>query len=216
MLRARAQTPDDCLSVTNATVAPACRAVKNHLVPEEASFAGQRLEAECRDDLPGGGVHKSGPRLRCCDDLLGSAAALCVIDEISRRKPKSIANWILNDLQNALTQEGRVISNCPIPPGALDELVNLIDSGKISSKQAKEVFAEMFASGKSATAIVQEKGIEQLSDVAAIEAFCDQVIASNPKCFLVDIQRILLSGESATSRLKPRLRSGCRCDFRLR
>jgi len=97
------------------------------------------------------------------------------------RKPKNIANWILNDLQNALTREGRLISNCPIPPGALDELVNLIDSGKISSKQAKEVFAEMFASGKSATAIVQEKGIEQLSDVGAIEAFCDQVIASNPK-----------------------------------
>src|SRR5947207_411077 len=97
------------------------------------------------------------------------------------RKSKNVANWILNDLQNALSTAGKTISDCPIPPGALDELVNLIDSGKISSKQAKEVFAEMFASGKSATAIVQEKGIEQLSDVAAIEAFCDQVIASNPK-----------------------------------
>jgi aspartyl-tRNA(Asn)/glutamyl-tRNA(Gln) amidotransferase subunit B len=97
------------------------------------------------------------------------------------QKPKSVANWILNDLQNALTREGQVISNCPIPPSALDELVSLIDGGKISSKQAKEVFAEMFASGKTATAIVQEKGIEQLSDATAIEAFCDQVIASNPK-----------------------------------
>src|SRR5436190_20500405 len=92
------------------------------------------------------------------------------------RNPKNVANWILNDLQNALAQESRVISNCPIPPSALDELVNLIDTRKISSKQAKEVFAEMFASGKSATAIVKEKGIEQLSDAAAIEAFCDQVI----------------------------------------
>ena len=59
--------------------------------------------------------------------------------------------------------------------------MNLIDSGKISGKQAKEVFAEMFASGKSAAAIVKEKGIEQLSDAAAIEALCDQVIADNPK-----------------------------------
>jgi aspartyl-tRNA(Asn)/glutamyl-tRNA(Gln) amidotransferase subunit B len=97
------------------------------------------------------------------------------------RKPKNVANWILNDLQNALAQNGRVIADCPISPAALDELVNLIESGKISGKQAKEVFAEMFARGKSAAAIVQEKGIEQLSDAAAIESLCDEVIAANPK-----------------------------------
>jgi aspartyl-tRNA(Asn)/glutamyl-tRNA(Gln) amidotransferase subunit B len=97
------------------------------------------------------------------------------------RKPKSVANWILNDLQSALAGAGRAIADCPIPPAALDELVNLIENGKISGKQAKEVFAEMFASGKSAAAIVSEKGIEQLSDAAEIEALCDQVIAANPK-----------------------------------
>jgi aspartyl-tRNA(Asn)/glutamyl-tRNA(Gln) amidotransferase subunit B len=97
------------------------------------------------------------------------------------QKPKNVANWILNDLQSALGTSGKKISDCPIPPQALDELVNLIESGKISSKQGKEVFAEMFASGKDAGAIVKEKGIEQLSDTSAIEAFCDQVIAANPK-----------------------------------
>jgi aspartyl-tRNA(Asn)/glutamyl-tRNA(Gln) amidotransferase subunit B len=97
------------------------------------------------------------------------------------RKSKNIANWILNDLQSALSTAGKTISDCPIPPEALDELVNLIDSGKISGKQGKEVFAEMFASGKRAAEIVKEKGIEQLSDASAIEAFCDQVIAVNPK-----------------------------------
>jgi aspartyl-tRNA(Asn)/glutamyl-tRNA(Gln) amidotransferase subunit B len=97
------------------------------------------------------------------------------------RKPKNIANWILNDLQNALGAAGKTIHDCPIPPEALDELVNLIDSGKISGKQAKEVFAEMFASGKRAAAIVKEKGIEQLSDMSAIETLCEQVIAANPK-----------------------------------
>jgi aspartyl-tRNA(Asn)/glutamyl-tRNA(Gln) amidotransferase subunit B len=97
------------------------------------------------------------------------------------RKPKSIANWILNDLQSALSASDRTISDCPIPPAALDELVNLIESGKISGKQGKEVFAEMFATGKAATAIVQEKGIQQLSDTGAIEALCDQVIVANPK-----------------------------------
>lgn len=96
-------------------------------------------------------------------------------------KPKNVANWILNDLQNALSAAGKPIGECPIPPEALDELVNLIDSGKISGKQGKDVFAEMFATGKSAAAIVKEKGIEQLSDVSTIEALCDQVIAANPK-----------------------------------
>jgi len=97
------------------------------------------------------------------------------------KKPKNIANWILNDLQNALGATGKTVQDCPIPPEAIDELVNLIEVGKISGKQGKEVFAEMFATGRSAAAIVKEKGIEQLSDVGAIEAFCDEVIAANPK-----------------------------------
>jgi aspartyl-tRNA(Asn)/glutamyl-tRNA(Gln) amidotransferase subunit B len=97
------------------------------------------------------------------------------------QKGKAVANWILNDLQSALAAEGRSVRDCAIPPAALSELVKLIESGRISGKQGKEVFAEMFASGKSAAAIVQEKGIEQLSDVGAIEALCDEVIAENPK-----------------------------------
>ena len=97
------------------------------------------------------------------------------------KKPKNLANWILNDLQNALGAVGNGINECPIRPEALDELVNLIDSGKISGKQGKEVFAEMFATGKTATAIVKEKGVEQLSDVSTIEKLCDEVISANPK-----------------------------------
>jgi aspartyl-tRNA(Asn)/glutamyl-tRNA(Gln) amidotransferase subunit B len=97
------------------------------------------------------------------------------------RKPKNVANWILNDLQNALTAAAKTIHDCPIPPEAIDELVNLIDSGKISGKQGKEVFAQMFATGERAAAIVKEKGIEQLSDLSAIEALADEVIQANPK-----------------------------------
>ena len=97
------------------------------------------------------------------------------------RKPKNVANWILNDLQNALSTAGKEMNDCPVPPETLDEFVNLIDTGKISGKQGKEVFAEMFATGKNAAAIVQEKGIEQLSDASAIETLCDDVIAANPK-----------------------------------
>ena len=97
------------------------------------------------------------------------------------KKPKHIANWILNDLQSALGNARKTISDCPISPEALDELTSLIDSGRISGKQAKEVFAEMFVTGKGAAVIVKEKGIEQVSDTGAIEAFCEEVIAANPK-----------------------------------
>jgi aspartyl-tRNA(Asn)/glutamyl-tRNA(Gln) amidotransferase subunit B len=97
------------------------------------------------------------------------------------KKPKAIANWILNDLQSTLSAAGKTINDCPIPPETLNELVLLIDSGTISGKQGKEVFAEMFASGKGAGVIVKEKGIEQLSDTTAIERICDEVIAANPK-----------------------------------
>src|SRR4029077_16635668 len=97
------------------------------------------------------------------------------------KKPKNVANWILNDLQSALSTSGKTINDCPIPPEALDELVNLIATGKISGKQGKEVFAEMFSSGKRPATIVKEKGIEQLSDTSAIEKLCDEVIAANLK-----------------------------------
>jgi aspartyl-tRNA(Asn)/glutamyl-tRNA(Gln) amidotransferase subunit B len=96
------------------------------------------------------------------------------------KKPKNVANWILNDLQSALGNSSLSITDCPVPPHALDELVNLIDSGAINSKQGKEVFAEMFTSGKPAATIVEEKGLKQESDTGAIEAFVDQVIAANP------------------------------------
>ena len=96
-------------------------------------------------------------------------------------KPKSVANWIINDLLSALAAAGRSIADCLISAHALDELVNLIDAQTISSSQGKTVFAEMFASGKGAAQIVQEKGLAQVSDIGALEALCDQAIAASAK-----------------------------------
>ncbi len=97
------------------------------------------------------------------------------------KKPKNVANWIINDLLSALTTAEKTISDCPVSAHSLDELVNLIEDGKISSKQGKEVFAEMFTTGKGAAVIVKERGLEQVSDTGAIEALCKQVIDANPK-----------------------------------
>jgi len=87
----------------------------------------------------------------------------------------------LNDLQNALTNVGLTVRQSPLRPAALNELVNLIEGGRISGRQAKEVFAEMFASGKSATAVVEERGLAQITDRSALEKLCDQVISAHPK-----------------------------------
>jgi aspartyl-tRNA(Asn)/glutamyl-tRNA(Gln) amidotransferase subunit B len=65
-------------------------------------------------------------------------------------------------------------------PEAILELVNLVENKTISSSAAQQVFAEMFETGKSPSAIVQEKGLAQVSDTGAIEKFCDEAIAANP------------------------------------
>ena len=97
------------------------------------------------------------------------------------QKPKSVANWVINDLLSALRAGGRSIDDCPVPARELAALLVLIDDGAISGTQAKAVFAEMFATGRSAAVIVNEKGLQQVSDTGAIEALCAQVIEANPK-----------------------------------
>ncbi|MFV0337150.1 MAG: Asp-tRNA(Asn)/Glu-tRNA(Gln) amidotransferase subunit GatB [Chthoniobacterales bacterium] len=96
------------------------------------------------------------------------------------KKPKAVANLILNDLQSTLSTNSTPIAKCPIAPKNIKDLVDLIEAGTISGRQGKDVFAEMFASGKNPAQIVEEKGLKQVSDTGALEAFCDQAIAANP------------------------------------
>jgi aspartyl-tRNA(Asn)/glutamyl-tRNA(Gln) amidotransferase subunit B len=97
------------------------------------------------------------------------------------QKPKAIANFVINDLLSALGASGKTIVDCPIPASHLLSLANLIETGKINSKQGKEVFAEMFATSADPERIVEAKGMKQESDLGAIEAICRQVIDANPK-----------------------------------
>ena len=94
---------------------------------------------------------------------------------------KQIANWILNDLQSALSAAGQAITACPVKPAQLDGLVELLAGGQINGKQAKEVFAEMLTTGRDAVVIVEEKGLKQEIDAGAIGALCDEVIGANPQ-----------------------------------
>jgi aspartyl-tRNA(Asn)/glutamyl-tRNA(Gln) amidotransferase subunit B len=113
------------------------------------------------------------------DDLVLSAYFEAAAKGSTR--PKLIANYVINDLLSALGAAGKTIGECPVKPEDLKALVGLVDQGKINSKQAKDVFTEMFATGQHPQAIVQRKGLQQESNVGAIESICREVIAENPK-----------------------------------
>jgi aspartyl-tRNA(Asn)/glutamyl-tRNA(Gln) amidotransferase subunit B len=91
---------------------------------------------------------------------------------------KKIANWIINELLGRLNEAGQTITDCTLPAPSIGELVALVEAGKISNNQAKEVFTEMFTNGGTAADIVKAKGFEQVSDSGALEAIVDQIIAS--------------------------------------
>jgi aspartyl-tRNA(Asn)/glutamyl-tRNA(Gln) amidotransferase subunit B len=103
----------------------------------------------------------------------------------SHSNSKAISNWILSDLFRVLKErkldERLYISDWPIAPQALAELVRLIDEGKISGKIAKTLFSEILGSGRLPQEIVSEQGLEQVSDSASIETAIEQVLAAHPK-----------------------------------
>ena len=94
--------------------------------------------------------------------------------------PKLAANWILNELMGLLNKEGRDIVDSPIKARQIGGLVALIQDNTISGKIAKEVFADMYASGDDAAKIVESKGLKQITDTGAIESIIDKIIAANP------------------------------------
>lgn len=94
---------------------------------------------------------------------------------------RAAANWILSELLREVKNAETDIGGCRIEPENLGALIRLIDDKTISGKIAKDVFAEMFATGKAPADIVREKGLVQITDTSAIEKVVDDVIAANPK-----------------------------------
>jgi len=96
------------------------------------------------------------------------------------KNPKAAANWVINNLRAKLAEAQVTLEHLKFKPAAIPELVELVDSGRISSRIAQDVFAEMFTTGQEPAKIVEQKGLAQVSDAGAIEKLCDQVIAANP------------------------------------
>jgi aspartyl-tRNA(Asn)/glutamyl-tRNA(Gln) amidotransferase subunit B len=96
------------------------------------------------------------------------------------RDAKLVANWTTNELLGRLAKDGRDIEQSPIPPGQIAELVELIETGVVSSKIAKEVFDRMWAGEGAPKAVVEKHGLVQVTDTGAIEKAIDEIIAANP------------------------------------
>ena len=98
----------------------------------------------------------------------------------SEAKPQVVANWVIGDLSGALNKEGLEIEACRIPAEDLAGLINRIQDNTISGKIAKEVFEAMWAGEGTADAVIEARGLKQITDTSAIEAIVDKVIAANP------------------------------------
>ncbi|UTW54246.1 Asp-tRNA(Asn)/Glu-tRNA(Gln) amidotransferase subunit GatB [Kordiimonas sp. SCSIO 12610] len=90
------------------------------------------------------------------------------------------ANWVMGDLFGALNKAGKTITESPVSASQGADLLALVEDGTISGRIAKDVFEVMFETGKDAEAIVEEKGLKQVSDTGEIEKIIDEVIAANP------------------------------------
>jgi len=117
-------------------------------------------------------------------DLLTSTRELAEYFEAGVRSgapAKQISNWIMGPLLGQFNADGKTIADSPVSAESLAELVRLIDEGVISGKIGKTVFDDMARTGVSPKQIVEEKGLVQVTDTAAIETVVDQVLANSGK-----------------------------------
>ena len=98
-----------------------------------------------------------------------------------KKSSKIVVNWITSELFSLLNKNDFELSNSPVSPKNLGQLVKLISTNEISGKIAKDVLEEMFSSKKSAREIVDDKGLKQVTDQGEIEKVIDEVIKDNPK-----------------------------------
>jgi aspartyl-tRNA(Asn)/glutamyl-tRNA(Gln) amidotransferase subunit B len=95
--------------------------------------------------------------------------------------PKDVANWVTGDLSAKLNESGRDAAESAVSPTQLSRLIALIQDGTISRKLAKEVFDAMWAGEGDPDAIIEKRGLRQMSDVGALEAIVAEVLGANPK-----------------------------------
>jgi len=97
------------------------------------------------------------------------------------RDGKQAANWVVNQLFGRLNKEGKTIENTPVSSDQLGEIIELVSDRTISGNIANNLFNIVWSDGGSPRDIVEERGLRQVTDTAAIEAAVDAIIAANPE-----------------------------------
>ncbi|MEK9140950.1 MAG: Asp-tRNA(Asn)/Glu-tRNA(Gln) amidotransferase subunit GatB, partial [Nitrospirota bacterium] len=95
-------------------------------------------------------------------------------------QPKIVSNWVMGELMRELNNSGTDISASPVMPERLVSLLRMVDKRTISLKVAREIFPELYNSGKVPEQIVQEKGLTQVSDEGALEQIITEVLSKSP------------------------------------
>lgn len=95
-------------------------------------------------------------------------------------QPKTVSNWVMGELTRELNNSGTDVEHSPVAPRRLVALLELVESGAVSLKAARDIFPEMYRSGKPPEEIVRDKGLTQVSDEAALAAIIDDVLVKNP------------------------------------
>jgi aspartyl-tRNA(Asn)/glutamyl-tRNA(Gln) amidotransferase subunit B len=97
------------------------------------------------------------------------------------RDPKTAANWVINELGGRLNKEGKSITSSPVSAAQLGSILDLIGAGTISGKIAKDLFEITWNEGGDPKATVEARGMEQVTDVSAIERLIEEIVARNPE-----------------------------------
>jgi aspartyl-tRNA(Asn)/glutamyl-tRNA(Gln) amidotransferase subunit B len=109
------------------------------------------------------------------------AVVAALLTALGQAHAKLAANWVMGELSGMLNRDNLEITESRISAPALAGLLKRIVDSTISGKIAKEVFESMWSDGKSADAIIEERGLKQITDSGAIESVIDEVMAANPK-----------------------------------
>jgi aspartyl-tRNA(Asn)/glutamyl-tRNA(Gln) amidotransferase subunit B len=95
-------------------------------------------------------------------------------------QPKTVSNWVMGELLGLLRDAGRDARDCPVPPAELAALLQAVETGTITRKLAQGAFETMFREGKTAAAVIAERGLTQLGGGEELAAIADRVVAENP------------------------------------
>jgi aspartyl-tRNA(Asn)/glutamyl-tRNA(Gln) amidotransferase subunit B len=96
-------------------------------------------------------------------------------------QPKLVANWLMGEVSRRLNADDATIERCPVPAAALAQLIGRIADGTVSNNGARQVFDVLWSGGGEVDALIETKGLKQMSDTGALEVIIDAVLAANPK-----------------------------------